>query len=149
MTTQYCDDRVDSAPTITTKIAVVLREDLPTWQKLNVTAFLASGVAAAAPDAIGRAYADADDTRYGAMFGQPVMVYAADRARLTRTLSRARSRGVLATIFTADLFGTGNDDDNRAAVAAVRGDDLDLVGMAIRSDRKIVDKIVDGLSLHR
>jgi hypothetical protein len=149
MTTQECDDRIVSAPPITTKIAVVLRDDLPTWQKLNVTAFLASGVAAAAPEAIGREYVDADDTRYGAMFGQPVMVYAADTARLTRTLTRARSRGVLATIFTADLFGTGNDDANRAAVAAVRRDDLDLVGVAIRSDRKVVDKIVDGLALHR
>ena len=29
-----------------TKIAIVLRDDLETWQKLNVTAFLASGVAA-------------------------------------------------------------------------------------------------------
>ena len=28
------------------KIAVVLAEDLAVWQKLNVTAFLASGIAA-------------------------------------------------------------------------------------------------------
>lgn len=149
MTIQYCDERIESTPVITTKIAVVLRDDLATWQKLNVTAFLASGIAAAAPEAIGREYTDADDTRYGAMFGQPVMVYAADGARLTRTLNRARSRGVLATIFTADLFTTGHDDANRAAVAAVRRDDLDLVGVAVRSERKVVDKIVDGLSLHR
>ena len=27
-----------------TKIAIVLRDDLETWQELNVTAFLASGV---------------------------------------------------------------------------------------------------------
>lgn len=149
MTTQTCDARPLPTTPITTKIAVVLRDDLPTWQKLNVTAFLASGVAAAAPDAIGREYADADDTRYGAMFGQPVMVYAADSARLARTLNRARSRGVLATIFTADLFATGNDDANRAAVAAVPREELDLVGVAFRGDRKTVDKIVDGLSLHR
>jgi len=29
-----------------TKIAIVLRDDLETWQKLNVTAFLSSGIAA-------------------------------------------------------------------------------------------------------
>jgi hypothetical protein len=149
MTVQCCEENRTAGPPITTKIAVVLREDLPTWQKLNVTAFLASGVAAAAPEAIGQAYADADRTRYGAMFGQPVMVYAADSARLARTLNRAVSRGVTATIFTADLFNTGDDDANRAAVASVRRDDLDLVGIAVRSDRKIVDKIVDGLALHR
>lgn len=27
-----------------TKIAIVLREDLPVWQKLNMTAFLVSGI---------------------------------------------------------------------------------------------------------
>jgi hypothetical protein len=31
-----------------TKIAIVVREDLATWQKLNVTAFLTSGVVGAA-----------------------------------------------------------------------------------------------------
>lgn len=31
-----------------TKIAIVVRADLPTWQKLNMTAFLASGIASKA-----------------------------------------------------------------------------------------------------
>ena len=30
-----------------TKIAIVVRDDLATWQKLNVTAFLTSGVTGA------------------------------------------------------------------------------------------------------
>ena len=33
-----------------TKIAIVIRSDLETWQKLNVAAFLASGVAATYPE---------------------------------------------------------------------------------------------------
>jgi hypothetical protein len=32
-----------------TKIAVLVREDLETWQRLNVTAFLVSGIVAAHP----------------------------------------------------------------------------------------------------
>lgn len=138
---------VDTA-VVVTKIAVVIRDDLPVWQKLNMTAFLASGVAASAPDAIGAAYADADGTRYTPMFGQPVMVFAADAARLTRTLDRALSRGVVPTVFTTDLFTTGNDAANRAAVASVPRESLDLAGMAIRADRKTVDKITAGLRLH-
>jgi hypothetical protein len=134
--------------TLTTKIAVVIRDDLPVWQKLNMIAFLASGIAASAPDAIGEDYADADGTRYSPMFGQPVMVFTADAARLTRTLDRALSRGVLPTVFTTDLFTTGNDEDNRAAVAAVPRENLDVVGIAIRADRKVVDKITAGLRLH-
>ena len=36
-----------------TKVVLVVREDLASWQKLNVTAFLATGIAAAAPEIIG------------------------------------------------------------------------------------------------
>jgi hypothetical protein len=133
---------------IATKIAVVLRDDLPVWQKLNMTAFLASGVAASAPDSIGEDYSDADGTRYTPMFGQPVMVFEADALRLARTLDRALSRGVIPTVFTADLFVTGNDTDNRAAMAGVPREKLDLAGIAIRADRKTVDKVTDGLRLH-
>ena len=57
-----------------TKIAILLRDDLEPWQRLNVTAFLASGVAASDPGLIGEAYADADGTAYHALFRQPVMV---------------------------------------------------------------------------
>ena len=42
-----------------TKIAIVVRDDLATWQKLNVTAFLTSGIVGASPDIIGEAYRDA------------------------------------------------------------------------------------------
>jgi uncharacterized membrane protein len=47
-----------------TKIAIVLREDLPVWQKLNMTAFLASGVAHTAAESVGEAYCDGDGTKY-------------------------------------------------------------------------------------
>jgi len=138
-----------AAPTaFVTKIAVVIRDDLPVWQKLNMTAFLASGVAAIAPDAIGADYSDADGTRYSPMFGQPVLVFEADAIRLARTLERAVSRGVVPTVFTSDLFATGDDTANRAAVAAVPRADMNLAGIAIRADRKIVDKITEGLRLH-
>jgi hypothetical protein len=139
---------IGTPPALVTKIAVVIRDDLTMWQKLNMTAFLASGVAASAPEAIGRDYADADGTRYTPMFGQPVMVFAADAARLVRTLDRALSRGVVPTVFTTELFSTGDDEANRAAVAAARRDDLDLAGISIRADRKTVDKITAGLRLH-
>src|SRR5262245_12320524 len=129
MTDQLVEqDGLDRSPAVfVTKIAVVIRDDLAVWQKLNMTAFLAGGVAASAPDAIGADYADADGTRYSPMFGQPVMVFAADAARLARTLDRALSR---------------------AAVAAVPRGRLDLAGLAIRADRKTVDKITAGLRLH-
>ncbi|MEW5812092.1 MAG: DUF2000 domain-containing protein [Actinomycetota bacterium] len=132
-----------------TKIAVVLLDTLPTWQKLNVTAFLASGIAATAAESIGMTYRDADGTSYSPMFGQPVMVFEAPQARLNRAFDRAIARGVTPAIFSEGLFATGDDEANRAQVSARTREQLDLVGIAVRAERKVVDKIVDGLSLHR
>ncbi len=39
-----------------TRIAVVLRNDLAVWRKLNVTAFTVSGIAASVPGVTGEAY---------------------------------------------------------------------------------------------
>jgi hypothetical protein len=65
-----------------TKIAVVIRTDLEAWQKLNVAAFLTSGIAAAFPDCIGEPYEDGSGTRYLSLIGQPILIYGADpRAR--------------------------------------------------------------------
>ena len=75
-----------------TKIAVLLRDDLETWQRLNVTAFLVSGIAAY-PQLVGEAYADADGTPYLAMLGQPVMVFKGDAAMLRTAHERAVRRG--------------------------------------------------------
>lgn len=131
-----------------TKIVIVVREDLASWQKLNMTAFLAGAVAADAPESIGGHYEDADGTTYLATFGQPVMVFASTGPELARTRERALSRGVVPAIFTEDLFATGNDDDNRAAVRAVSAPDLTLTGLAFRAARRDADKITKGLPLH-
>ena len=41
-----------------TKVGIIVRDDLLNWQKLNVTAFLATGIAASAPRQIGEDYLD-------------------------------------------------------------------------------------------
>ncbi|HEY7597171.1 MAG TPA: DUF2000 domain-containing protein [Actinophytocola sp.] len=131
-----------------TKIAVVIRDDLAGWQRLNVCAFLVSGVASAVPELIGEPYEDADGTKYLAMFRQPVVVFEAPASVLTAAHARALTRGLPMSIFTADLFTTGNDEDNRAAVRAVPRDSLDLVGIAVHGPRNAVDKIVKGARMH-
>ena len=131
-----------------TKVAVLLREDLETWQRLNVTAFVASGVAAAYPQIVGHPYQDADGTSYLAMFGQPVLVFEASKEALIAARERALRRDLPIAVFTSDLFRTGNDDDNRAAVRAVGRDNLDLVGLAVHGPRNAVDKIVKGTRMH-
>ena len=131
-----------------TKLAVVLRDDLAVWQKTNVTAFLVSGVAATQPGVVGEPYRDASGNEYLPMFVQPVLVYEADAAALRRAYERALSREVELAVYTQELFETGHDEANRAAVAAVSEDELDLVGIALRAERKLVDKVVDRLGFH-
>jgi hypothetical protein len=131
-----------------TKIAVVLRDDLGGWQKTNVTAFLVSGIAATVPGVVGEPYRDASENQYLPMFVQPVLVYEADTDGLRRAYERAMSRGVTPAIYTHELFTTNHDEANRAAVAGVPAEELDLVGIAFRAERKIVDKVVDRLRFH-
>ena len=131
-----------------TKIAVVIRTDLAAWQKLNVASFLAGGIAAAFPECIGAAYEDNSGTKYLSLIGQPILIYGADRAALSRALERALARNVMPAVYTEDMFKTTHDEANRAAVKALARPDLNLVGLALRAERKVVDKILDGLKFH-
>jgi hypothetical protein len=132
-----------------TKLAVVLRDDLENWQRANVTAFLVSGIAGTDPAVVGEPYVDGSGNRYLPMFRQPVLVFQADAAALRRAYERAMQRGVgQLAIFTSELFVTPHDEANRAAVAAVPAEELDLVGIALRADRRVVDKVVDRLPRH-
>lgn len=131
-----------------TKIAVVLRDDLEGWQKLNVTAFLTSGIAATVDGVVGVAYRDGSDQAYLPMFRQPVLVFGADEHGLRLAFDRAHQRGVAMAIYPEALFATNNDDDNRASIVDVPTEDLRLAGFALRDDKKVVDKVLKGLRLH-
>ena len=131
-----------------TKIAIAVRADLPPWQKLNVTAFLASGIAASIGDILGKPYEDGSGNTYLELFRQPVVVYAADEQTLGQAHQRALTRQMPMAIYTMDMFGTGNDDDNRAVVGAVPAGELSFAGLALHGPRNAVDKIFKGATLH-
>jgi hypothetical protein len=131
-----------------TKIAVLVRDDLETWQRLNVTAFLVSGIAASQPQVIGEPYQDADGTAYLPLLGQPVVVLEADAATLRAAHARALGRELPMSVYTREMFTTGHDEANRSVVRAVHRDDLDLVGIAVFGPRNGVDKSVKGSRLH-
>jgi hypothetical protein len=130
-----------------TKIAIAVRADLEPWQQLNVTAFLASGIAATA-DVMGKPYEDGSGNTYLELFRQPVVVYAADDQVLSQAHQRALARGLPMAIYTMDMFATGHDDDNRAVVRAVAAADLRFAGLALHGPRNAVDKVFKGATLH-
>lgn len=148
-TTQIARPEQTAEPRFDTKIVVVLGPGLAAWQELNVVAFLMSGIATSAPDLTGGPYRDGDGTQYAAMLRQPVMVMTGEAELLGTARGKAAARDDIAlAIYTRELFTTGHDEANRAAIAAVAADELDLAGIALRGPRNVVDRIVKGARFH-
>ena len=131
-----------------TKIVIVLREGLLPWQELNVTAFLTSGIVASEAHIVGELYRDANGNDYLPMSRQPIVILTGSGEVLAAARSRALGRGLRPSIYARELFSTGHDAANRAAVAAVAADNLDLVGIGLRGPRNVVDRIVKGARMH-
>lgn len=131
-----------------TKFAIVLRDDLAGWQKLNVTAFLTSGIVAQFPDIIGEPYRDRAGNVFNPLSIQPVIVLSADGPTLNAIHRRALERGVTTSAYVEEMFATGHDVANRAVFAEFAPEDARIVGMALRADKKLVDKITKGARMH-
>jgi hypothetical protein len=131
-----------------TKIAIVLRDNLASWQRLNVTAFLMSGIAGQYPEIIGEAYRDRAGNLYNPLSVQPIIVLSADDDTIAAVHRRALERGVTSSLFIEEMFATGHDTANRAVFAEFAPDDAKVVGIALRAEKKIVDKITKGAVMH-
>jgi hypothetical protein len=132
-----------------TKVAIAVLDNLPVWQKLNVTAFLATGIAGAAPDAMGEPYEDAAGRDYARLLGQPILIFAARSEGLLRAWRIAIERELVLAVYVRAMFATAHDAANRAAFNAEPADAPDLVGVALRGAKKDVDRATKGLALHR
>jgi hypothetical protein len=142
------DDNDTLSPPFATKVAVLVRDDLATWQRLNVTAFLMAGIAAANPQLIGAAYRDGDGGAYLPLLGLPTLVFEADGATLQLARQRAGSRNLPVAIYVQEMFSTGYDAANRATTEHVPAATLNLVGLAVHGPKSQVDKITKGARLH-
>ncbi len=132
-----------------TKIAIVVRDDLATWQKLNVTAFLMSGIVGAQPEIIGEPYSDRDGNRHLPMSVQPVIVFSGSTNVLRNARNRARERGVDTVAYIEEMFATGHDAANRAVFAEHDASEANTVACALRAETKNVYKITKGANMHR
>lgn len=131
-----------------TKVAIFVAADLAVWQKLNVTAFLATGIAAAAPEAMGDPYADAEGRLFSPLLGQPMLIFAATPDVLQRAWDIAIARELTRAAYVRAMFTTGDDVANRAAFLAEPAGTPDLVGLAIRGSKKAIEKATKGVPLH-
>tara|TARA_R110002012_G_C11457405_1_gene592421 strand:+ start:356 stop:772 length:417 start_codon:yes stop_codon:yes gene_type:complete len=131
-----------------TKVAIVLRNDLESWQSLNVTAFLMSGIIAKFPEIIGEDYVDRNGNKYNPMSVQPAIVLAADQVTLGKIHNRIIDRGVPSSLYIEEMFATGHDAANREVFARFAPDDAKVVGLALRAEKRVVDKITKGAKMH-
>ena len=132
----------------TTKLAIVIDQDLANWQKLNVVAFLTSGITSQNSGIIGEKYQDKSGVQYSPLCVQPIVVLKAPREKLKTFLQRANNKEISSSIFIEDMFKTGHDEANRQTVLNYETDALPLVGICIRAEKKLVDKILKGAKLH-
>ncbi len=131
-----------------TKIAIVLRDDLASWQALNVTAFLTSGIVAQSPSVIGDPYIDRDGNAYNPLSIQPVIILAADQATISTIHRRSLERDIRTCLYIEEMFSTGHDAANRAVFAQFAPGEAKVVGIAMRAEKKLVDKITKGARMH-
>ena len=110
--------------------------------------FLAAGVVGADPGILGERYEDAAGNFYNPLVVQPMIVLSADGAAIQAIYRRALERKARLSLCIEDMFATGHDVANRAAVKRCGPDAMNVVGLALREDRKTVDKITKGAKMH-
>ena len=131
------------------KIAIVIKNDLESWQKLNVASFLASSVAIQFPDTHGKPFINASKSEYLPFIKHPILIYKADTdAEIKRAFNRAKERELNIGIYTASLFATKNEEENLIEIAKYKDDEQNLVGIVIYGDSKKVNKALDSLKFH-
>jgi hypothetical protein len=131
------------------KIAIVILSHLASWQKLNVTSFLASSIAIAFPETHGSPLVSATGTAYLPFMKHPVLIYSAEsEEQIKRAFNRAKDRELNIGIYTKGLFATKDEGGNLVEIAKHADDELDLSGIIIYGENKKVDKALDKLKLH-
>ncbi|MBY7767813.1 DUF2000 domain-containing protein [Vibrio fluvialis] len=131
-----------------TKFAIVVADDLPTWQKLNVVSFLSGGVTGSRQVKTGECYRDASGNAYLPLCVQPIIVLKASREKLSTFVQRANRQQAEMAIFVEDMFASGHDEANRQTVSQYTSEQLPLVGLGMFGDKKQVDKVFKGAKLH-
>lgn len=130
------------------KFVIVVADDLPVWQKLNVVSFLSGGVTSTSMVETGKQYVDGNDNTYLPLCIQPTIVLKVTRSKLSTFVQRANRANIETAIFIEDMFATGHDEANRSTVRFYDTESLPLVGIAMCAEKKLVDKVVKGAKLH-
>lgn len=109
---------------------------------------MVSGVVGQAPEIIGEKYEDAEGNLYNPICIQPMIILTADDMMLSKINDRALRREVRMSIYIEEMFSTCHDSENREAFKLCSPQNSKIVGVSIRADKKVVDKITKGAKMH-
>jgi Uncharacterized protein conserved in bacteria len=130
------------------KIAIVLRNDLQNWQKLNVTSFLASSIAIAFTEVHGNSFSTNTEGEFLPFINQPILIYKADNDDIMRRVfSRSKERALHIGIYPQTFFSTKSAEENYLVMEKFNGETEALAGIVIYGETKKVYKALDGLKL--
>ena len=131
------------------KIAIVIKNGLLNWQKLNVASFLASSIAIKFPETHGKSFVNASKSEYLPFLKQPIMIYKAEsQLEIKRAFSRAKDRGLHLGIYTTPLFATKNEGENYIEISKYTDETQELVGIVMFGENRKVNKALNGLRFH-
>lgn len=75
------------------KVAIVIKEGLLPWQKLNVVSFLAGSIAIQFSETHGEDFITADNIRFLPFIKHPTLIYKAENSeKMQRAFRRSRDR---------------------------------------------------------
>ena len=60
----------------------------------------------------------------------------------------ASDRGIRLSLYIEDMFATGHDAANCAAVRQYPPKTMNVVGLALHEDKKLADKVTKGARMH-
>jgi hypothetical protein len=131
------------------KIAIIIKDDILNWQKLNVAAFLASAIAIQFPETHGKPFTNASGSVYLPFVKHPILIYKADtEEQLKRAFNRAKEKEIAIGIYTQPLFATKNEEGNHMEISKATDEEQELAGIVLYGENKKVDKALDGLKFH-
>ena len=76
------------------------------------------------------------------------MVLSANARTIAKVHRRSLEREVRSSLYVEEMFTTNHDEANRAVFRQFSPENARVVGIALRAERRIVDKITKGAKMH-
>ncbi|MFB7507311.1 DUF2000 domain-containing protein [Streptomyces broussonetiae] len=131
-----------------TKVALVLREDLPMAHAANTSAVLALSLGGRIGEAIGRDGEDASGGVHPGLNTHPIPVLTASAEELNLLLERARTTdGVQLVSLTETARRARDYEDYLTDLKAAPAGDLEYLGVIVHGPRTDVSRLTRRLSL--